>query len=437
MFGRRTAAAAMLLAVSATAYASFLHRDASFSRINSIVKTLSEISGLSEKHPVPYGRMNKNQLRKFLIKRIRKTLKPEEIRADELALKMFGLVPQDFDLKKSTLDLLTEQAAAFYDYDAKKLFLLEGESFNDEIETLAHELAHALADQHFKLGDYIDDTGDNDDANLARTAVVEGQASWLMLAYALKVNGKPPEPTKQMLEQTFEDDSGSGEFPVLKSSPLYIQQSLLFPYSEGTLFFNAVYHREGKTAFAAVFTEPPSDTAQIIHPDRYFKGVKSTRPKLPRLPGETDSDEINSGVVGEFDHEVMLWQYSNETKAKELAAHVRGGDFRIVSEGDDDHPVLVYASQWDSAASGERFFAAYRQVLLKKWKECRPALSTHYVFAGHGDDGYFLTSLAGDVLTSIEGIETEADWERVAAEQGLGILPKNAAQNYLPADIIE
>ncbi len=76
--------------------------------------------------------MSKRQLRQFLTKRIKKTLKPEEIYADELALKMFGLVPQDFDLRKSTIDLLTEQAAAFYDYDEKKLFLLEDSSFAAE-----------------------------------------------------------------------------------------------------------------------------------------------------------------------------------------------------------------------------------------------------------------------------------------------------------------
>src|SRR5919202_6276291 len=100
--------------------------DPVFGQINSIVQSLSEITGLSEKHPVPYGRMTKRQLRQFLNKRIKKTLKPEEIYADELALKMFGFVPPDFDLRKSTVDLMTEQAAAFYDYDAKRLFLLEG-----------------------------------------------------------------------------------------------------------------------------------------------------------------------------------------------------------------------------------------------------------------------------------------------------------------------
>jgi len=39
---------------------------------------------------------------------------------------MLGLIPSDFDLRQNTVDLLTEQAAAFYDYNKKKLFVLEG-----------------------------------------------------------------------------------------------------------------------------------------------------------------------------------------------------------------------------------------------------------------------------------------------------------------------
>src|SRR5438270_12675160 len=80
--------------------------DPAFAQIDAIVKSLSEITGLKEEHPVPYGRMSKGQLRHFLNKRIKKTLKPEEIHADELTLKMFGLVPQSYDLRKSTVDLL-------------------------------------------------------------------------------------------------------------------------------------------------------------------------------------------------------------------------------------------------------------------------------------------------------------------------------------------
>jgi hypothetical protein len=411
------------LAIATAAWslpANYLHfgrphteRDSVFDQIDSIVQTLSAVSGMSEKHKVPYGRMSKEQLRKFLIKRIRKTLKPAELRADELSLKMFGLVPQDFDLRKSTIDLLTEQAAAFYDYDEKKLFLMDSTSVSGEVETLAHELSHALADQHFDLDKYMNDTNDDDDANLARTAVVEGQASWLMFAYSLKENGQDPQPTEKMLRDAFsEDASTAGQYPVLKSSPLYIQQSLLFPYSEGTLFFDAVYRKRGKSAFSNVFTEPPADSAQVMHPQRYFEHVKATKPSLPALSIFGNEKELSQGDVGEFDHTILLWQYLSHQLAKELSPHLRGGQFRIVDDKAGS-PVLLYASEWDSAEEASRFFSDYERVLQRKWKDCKASVSTSTLFAGESETGYFVTRLNGSTVTSVEGMQNANDWKEL------------------------
>ncbi len=382
--------------------------------INSIVKSLAAITGFSEKHPVAYGRMSKQQLRQFLSKRIKKTVKPEEIYADELSLKMFGLVPQDFDLRKSTLDLLTEQAAAFYDYDKKKLFLLAGSSATEETTTLAHELSHALADQHFNLRKFVEDTPSNDDENLARSAVVEGQASWLMIAYDLKQAGKPAIPTADMLKTvgTSSEDS-MAEYPVLKNSPLYIQQSLLFPYTEGVLFFDAVYKRMGKEAFGAVFRDPPEDSAEIIHPDRYFVHQKAVNPELPRLSLSEKKVDLTEGSVGEFDHQMMLREYVSEAASKTLPPHLRGGRFKIIELGKNRTPVLEYVSEWDSQESAASFFSSYKKILQAKWKRCDVSRAGDATLAGQGDNGYFVVRLSGTTVLSIEGLPDVRDWEQL------------------------
>lgn len=395
--------------------------DPVFDQIGSIVKTLSDITGLPEKHAVPYGRMSKDQLRRFLNKRIKKTIKPAEIRADELSLKMFGLVPPDFDLRESTVDLLTEQAAAFYDYDAKKLFLLDGASPEEQTTTLAHELAHALADQYFHLDKFMDDQSTNDDENLARTAVVEGEASWLMIAYDLKQAGRPAAPDAAMLRSVEQSDASvTSDYPVLKSSPLYIRQSLLFPYSQGTLFFDAVYRKMGKAAFRYVFTDPPVDTAQVIHPDRYFAHIAATSPDLPATNLTRRKRQITSGDLGEFDHEVLLEQYLGAAKAKQLAPHLRGSDFDIAPAGKQHLPVLEYVSAWDSRSNAAAFFHDYKQVLRKKWKHCDVAVSTPTTFAGTGDDGLFVTHLSGASVWSVEGLHDTNDWTRL--ERSVGAL---------------
>jgi hypothetical protein len=414
---RRLLAASVALSLCCVAprAAGSKQHDPVFAQINSIVKTLSEISGFSETHPVPYGRMTKRQLRSFLSKRIKKTLRPEEMYADELSLKMFGLVPQNFNLRQSTIDLLTEQAAAFYDYDEKKLFLLEGASVDEETTTLAHELAHALADQHFDLNRFMETGPSNDDEDLAHSAVVEGQASWLMIAYGLKQAGQPAVPTEQALQAIVDSDSSFGsDYPVLKNAPLYIQQSLLFPYSEGTRFFDSVYKKMGRRAFSAVFTDPPSDSSQIIHPDRYFAHQRAVTPKLPSIVERKGTKEIAEGSVGEFDHEILLRQYLGDESAKDLAPRLLGGQFRIVRDGKD--PILLYASRWDSATSAGQYFIAYQKVLRRKWRTCDASVSTATVFAGVGDNGRFVMRVSGDTVSSTEGIPDDERWDQIKAE---------------------
>lgn len=391
--------------------------DPLFGRIDNIVKTLSSISGLNEEHPVPVGRISQGQLRKFLSHRIKTTLKPKEAYADELSLKMFGLVPPDFDLRKSTVDLLTEQAAAFYDYQEKKLIMLEITPSAPEELTLSHELAHALADQHFNLFKFVEDTNDNDDENLARSAVVEGQASWLMLAYQMRQQGIDSPPTQQVLSAVENSGESSGAtFPVFQNAPLYIQQSLLFPYSAGIGFFDAVFKSKGKEAFSQVFTNPPTDTSQILHPDRYFDHQKLATPELPKLQITRAGKEIGSGSVGEFDHQIMLWQSVGKSAAMDLAPHVRGGKFRISEAGKKKAPLLEYVSEWDTEDHAASFFAAYETMLRKKWTMCDPLKATGNLFAGKSDNGYFVTKLRGRTVSSVEGLQEFEDWKAVAVD---------------------
>src|SRR5580698_7688173 len=155
-----------------------------FTQIGEIKEGLSAITGLAFTRDVPYASITKDQLRKYLEQRLRETMKPDDVRAEELTLKMLGLVPKDFDLRRNTLELLTEQAAAFYDYNQKRLFVLKGAGEGQEERVaLIHELAHALADQHFHLAKFIHDGMKSDDDATARQAVMEGQATWLMTAY--------------------------------------------------------------------------------------------------------------------------------------------------------------------------------------------------------------------------------------------------------------
>jgi len=376
-----------------------------FSEIGTIEAGLSSITGLRFKRPVPYGVLDKEQLRVFLEERIKKALKPADLRAEELTLKMLGLIPSDFDLRQNTVDLLTEQAAAFYDYNKKKLFVLEGSSGGIEERTaLVHELAHALADQHFHLGKYIQEGARSDDGSTARLAVMEGQATWLMAAYLSKQDGGPPEVPDRMLELMAESiQSSAREYPVFSKAPLYIRESLVFPYSGGMLFQNAVFRKLGRDSFSEVFTHPPLSTQQIMHPDLYLAHRAPANPPAPRVPDRHAFRRLAGGNLGEFDYRVLLSQYSSEEQGKEAATHLAGSSYALLEHKREKFPVLVYASTWDSQESAREYFALYSKVLRGKWKTIEFETEAPSELAGHGDRGYFRTWLDGSTVNHIEG----------------------------------
>jgi hypothetical protein len=234
-------------------------------------------------------------LRKFLETRIQETVSDEELRVETLTLRLFGFIPADYDLKGSTVSLLTEQAAAFYDYRKKKMFILESAPESTQRFVLTHELAHALADQHFNLGRFIR-KGSTDDAATARLAVMEGQAQWLMYevmgAKTCESLRKDPGLVRMMANM---GESGLSQYPELTSAPVYIRESLLFPYSRGFLFNARVIEKLGNDGFREVFLAPrpppstsstPTATSPAPKPSR---SISNPPPKATKCSSKAPS----------------------------------------------------------------------------------------------------------------------------------------------------
>ena len=380
--------------------------DEPFADIGQIESDLSSITGLRFIRKVSFAMIDRSHLRQFLEDRMKSSVK-EDIRADELTLKMLGLLPQDYDLRQSTVDLLTEQAAAFYDYHKKKLFILENNAGPEAKFALVHELAHALADQHFRLDKYIHDDARNDDAQTARLAVMEGQASWLMSAYMSKEAGGPadvPEAVLTLMASSIE--SGADHYPVFSQAPLYIRESLVFPYAQGMMFQDAIFRKHGRESFGQVFQSAPVSTQQILHPEKYLEQVQPSLPPFPQLPSSKGFRTLAEGTLGELDYRVLLTEFIGKEEAESTAAHLAGSVYQLVEQKRDKSPVLAFAALWDSPDSARQYFNLYREVLKKKWKKLEVQNQAEGSIDGQGDSGYFHVWIDQATVNSIEGWKT-------------------------------
>ncbi len=398
--------ALILLAGSAVAQTSPL-----FSQVDEMLASLSKITGWKVKRKIPSEILTKDKFSKMLDESVREAEKDKETHAAELTLKMFGLVPWDFQLARESANLMEEQAAAFYDFQKKRLYVLESTPDGQEQRiALAHELAHALVDQQFGIRKYLKAAKD-DDAVTARQSVIEGQASWLSWAYMVgKATGRTEVP--QSLLDQLATVGGTGEqFPVLTQTPLYMRESLTFPYTEGMRFQDAVYRKLGMGAFDRVFREAPLSTQEILHPEAYADNQIPTHPELPKAIPGVDLGRMKllvSGDVGEFDYSVMLRQYVKGVDGRQIARHWRGATFRLYEDKQTKAPLLMHASEWDSPAAAQAFFRAYGEVLKAKSKKSEIRRLGEAEIEGSGDTGEFSLRISGTSVLCLEGIPASA-----------------------------
>jgi hypothetical protein len=376
-----------------------------FQAIDRSLRDLADITGLKAKKTIHYDLITRDKVNQFLKDRIKESVKPDELRAEEMTLKKLGFVPPEFNLEKSTVDLLTEQAAAFYDYHRKKLFLTDWAPSAMQDSALVHELAHALADQHFHLERFIKQGGKSDDSEIARMAVMEGQATWLMTEVQARRAGQTIATTPGLLDaMSGATEDGASQYPVFNSVPLYLRETLVFPYTEGGRFQNAVYAKMGKAAFAEVFRHPPDSSQQILHPAKYFEHIEPTHPAFPQVAPGKGYKDLSEGMLGELDHAILIRQYGTSGEASAIAPHWKSGRYSLVENKTQARVILRYVSEWDSAEIAQDFFRFYRQVLHKKWKKMDVTGESDAAFSGTGDDGYFVVRRSGAMVSSVEGM---------------------------------
>src|ERR1700691_3149545 len=251
-----------------------------FHSVDEILAFDSKQTGLPIRKQVKRRLTSRDEVEAYLTKHM-KDEDVKRLQRSELVLKKFGLLPRDFDLEKLLVELLREQIAGYYDPKTKTVNLLDWVPVEEQEPVLAHELTHALQDQYIGLDKWMRrgerDLGEmkkdptpvdieDDEMDDTREAVVEGQAEMVMLQYELVPVGRSildsPDLVDSMESQMA---SGTDDSKVFKDAPIFLRESLTFPYSYGLKFEVKLLQSGGKQkAFADVLTNPPHTTREIM-----------------------------------------------------------------------------------------------------------------------------------------------------------------------------
>jgi len=373
-----------------------------------VLKETSEIRELAILRPVRSGAQSRSEIEHMLIKNLNDQMTPAEMHATEASLRKFGLAPADFDYRSFMIKLLTEQVAGYYDAKAQEFHLADWLELEGQKPVMAHELTHALQDQHFNLRRFEKWPHGDSDAELAAHALIEGDATLAMMIYMAK---------NPLVALAFSRSLTTGvATEQYDQAPRSMRESLIFPYLQGSEWATQLYRKGGWTMVSNAFTRLPLSTEQILHPEKYFnyeRPIKIVLPDLTNLlnarsqqtanskqqtagdiqashgrrkrgagtagvpPASTRARisrvgtpsrpplptgpwrRIESDVNGEWTYYLILDQFLKSQAESKRAAAGWAGDRYALYEGPDGQVFLSQLAVWDTESDAREFFDAY------------------------------------------------------------------------------
>ena len=321
-----------------------------------VLRETSELRKLPVLRQVRSGAQSRSDIEQMIIRNLNRSATPEEREASETVLKKLGLVPADFQLRPFIIKLLTEQVAGYYDPRTQEFYLADWIDLDGQKPVMAHELTHALQDQHFNLRRFEDWPDHDSDAELSAHALVEGDASFLMMQYVMR------NPARQLAFMKAMVGGGAGSSEQIERAPRVMRETLLFPYFQGMGWVAQVYKRGGWEAVSAAYKNLPRSSEQILHPEKYYAGEEPKRVTVRDLSASLGRGwrMADNDVEGEWGFYLLLDEFLKSPEASKRAAEGWGGDRYALFVGPRrGDVVLAQKTVWDTEADAREFFDAY------------------------------------------------------------------------------
>ena len=334
-------------------------------RVEMAVPQIEQATGLKFKTAPKMETRTRAQVREFLLQKFNESTPAEQLRGEEAAYKLFGLIPDSLDLRRFLLELLTEQIVGYYDPATKVLYVV-GDAPADLIGiTITHELVHALQDQYVNL-DSIQKLKGNSDRQGAAQAVLEGQATYEQMKIMLGTSNLATrlEGGWDRVRDAIRESQSS--MPVFAAAPMAIQESLLFPYLSGAEF---VRRFQTQRPGASVLDSMPISSEQILSEEAYFGAPRDVPTSIDMGTGSFVHEE----TMGEFGTRLFVYQHSRSQPDAVGAAHGWDGDrYRVVQAGEGTG--LVWVTAWDTATDAAQFVDAVGQAIGKRYRTGAPTM---------------------------------------------------------------
>jgi hypothetical protein len=328
--------------------------------LDELKKSVVRIGHLGFKQDVPVRYLDREQLKNY-IERLFESDYPDELAGkEEDFIYLMGFTREKIALKPLRKKIIMENVGGMYNEKTKELLAVEEFRNVDMINApaLAHELRHAIQDQHFHLAALLGDLSDFDDRKLAVLAALEGDATLVMVH---QLGFDPDLVGDAFSPENLLSFSAMGGASTLSTAPDIVKYQLLMPYVDGMKFSQAIVKMKKWKGLNQVLALRPLSSEQILHPQKYLAREKPQAVFTVYRPKR--GERVYTGVIGEYYLNVLL---KSGPEIADVASGWGGDLFSLYRDGDSR--LLLWEAQWDSEADCSRFHADFRRFLEKEFR---------------------------------------------------------------------
>jgi hypothetical protein len=251
--------------------------------IDSALERIARLRKLAPRGPVHGEVLDAADLVRHVKDSLDSKVPPRALQGTSELLWALGTVPDGFDYQESALVMMRDELAGLYDPENKAMYLRRDLGEDAMHATLAHELVHALQDQHYGLNRMTEWRDDATDELSALSALAEGDATSAMLDDMLQESGKLAfELPSELLEGQMRLLGGATE--NAERVPPILKRSLIAPYADGISFVHALRRQGGWQAVDRAWQKLPVTTEQLLHPEKYLAGEPALVVAVPPPP---------------------------------------------------------------------------------------------------------------------------------------------------------
>jgi len=306
--------------------------------------------------PVRSQRLTRAQMLSAVKEELAEDLPEYVARGTQQLLFALGIVGADFDYRGSVERLLGRELAGYYDPDDETMYLAEDLSPGELEATLAHELVHALQDQHFDVGRHLKYREGASDELSALHALAEGDATSAMLEQMLAPRGMrstdlaDEEVNRSIAESIPDADAGGAGVRLL-------YRAVLASYVDGFGLVQWTRRRWGWARVNEFWRVLPQSTEQILHPEKLLAREAPEEVPVPSAPAGGPRELVYHDVLGEQSVRVVLEEWVEGAMAREAAGDW-GGD-RVAVYCGGGRCAVAWHLRYDFVGAAVRGWAAF------------------------------------------------------------------------------